>query len=365
MSTVSRYSERFMATPQRQDAVSLRSRPGATIVHSCAFIRRLSRQRPGAGSMAGMHQPSDFQVFRTLDRTSNARLLRSSTLSDGLALAHWYRDEAEILGYSDPGHHTLSLYLQGGWQTFRRDRPGLYGGPDRFCVMPAEHHSDWAVTRGLGFMHLYISPNAWPARRYAPSIANHAACNWRSAPTSRTSRWPPCAGPWNDRTGTNPASACYAPASPTRRWTTCCSPGAAGVPTYAGRAGWPRTCGGASADYIESHLSSRWNWGRWRSWRRSPSTTSRACSASPSACRRTATCWNDAWRGPATCWRTPRSVAPGGLAGLRLRQSEPFQPALPRSPWRHPGAVPRRPESLLKARRRQPAVVGRHSRSIK
>ena len=56
--------------------------------------------------MAGMHQPSDFQVFRTLDRTSNARLLRSSTLSDGLALAHWYRDEAEILGYSDPGHHT-------------------------------------------------------------------------------------------------------------------------------------------------------------------------------------------------------------------------------------------------------------------
>ncbi len=108
--------------------------------------------------MAGMHQPSDFQVFRTLDRTSNARLLRSSTLSDGLALAHWYRDEAEILGYSDPGHHTLSLYLQGGWQTFRRDRPGLYGGPDRFCVMPAEHHSDWAVTRGLGFMHLYISP---------------------------------------------------------------------------------------------------------------------------------------------------------------------------------------------------------------
>ncbi len=90
--------------------------------------------------MAGMHQPSDFQVFRTLDRTSNARLLRSSTLSDGLALAHWYRDEAEILGYSDPGHHTLSLYLQGGWQTFRRDRPGLYGGPDRFCVMPAEHH---------------------------------------------------------------------------------------------------------------------------------------------------------------------------------------------------------------------------------
>ncbi len=49
--------------------------------------------------MAGMHQPSDFQVFRTLDRTSNARLLRAAQLSDGLALAHWYRDEAEILGY--------------------------------------------------------------------------------------------------------------------------------------------------------------------------------------------------------------------------------------------------------------------------
>lgn len=79
--------------------------------------------------MAGMHQPSDFQVFRTLDRTSNARLLRSSTLSDGLALAHWYRDEAEILGYSDPGHHTRRSTCRAAGRPSAAIVPGSMAAP--------------------------------------------------------------------------------------------------------------------------------------------------------------------------------------------------------------------------------------------
>jgi AraC family transcriptional regulator len=105
-----------------------------------------------------MQQPADFNVFHVLDQASSACRLRHAALGNGMALAHWYRNDAEVLGYNSPDHHTLSLYLEGGWGTFRRDLPGQYGAPDRFCILPAGHHSDWSVTQGLGFMHLYISP---------------------------------------------------------------------------------------------------------------------------------------------------------------------------------------------------------------
>ncbi|GGM18147.1 helix-turn-helix domain-containing protein [Pseudomonas asuensis] len=105
-----------------------------------------------------MQQAADFQVFRTLDQASSACQLRHTALGNGMALAHWYRNDADVLGYSSPDHHTLSLYLEGGWRTFRRDLPGHYGAPDRFCVLPAGHDSDWSVTQGLGFMHLYVTP---------------------------------------------------------------------------------------------------------------------------------------------------------------------------------------------------------------
>jgi len=105
-----------------------------------------------------MQQADNFQVFRTLDQASNAHRLRHTALGNGMALAQWYRSDADVLGYSSPDHHTLSLYLEGGWQTFRLDQPGHYGAPDRFCVLPAGHDSDWSVTQGLGFMHLYVTP---------------------------------------------------------------------------------------------------------------------------------------------------------------------------------------------------------------
>ncbi|VFT07971.1 AraC family transcriptional regulator [Pseudomonas aeruginosa] len=315
--------------------------------------------------MAGMHQPSDFQVFRTLDRTSNARLLRSSTLSDGLALAHWYRDEAEILGYSDPGHHTLSLYLQGGWQTFRRDRPGLYGGPDRFCVMPAEHHSDWAVTRGLGFMHLYISPE-----RLAGAAVRTLDCEPRSLQLEERTyiQDEPLAAlcrtlerqDWNEP-GERLLCTSLAHQAVDHLLLTGC-----------GRRTDVRWQGGLAAhvrrrlaDYIESHLEQPLELGvagGAGGALRVPLRAHVPRILRPAAAPLRAGTTPGAGPRPAGVLR---AAAPGGLAGLRLRQSEPFQPALPRSPWRHPGAVPRRPERLLKARRRQPAVVGRHSRSIK
>ncbi len=100
---------------------------------------------------------SDFSVFRTLSR-STASLLRAAPLGEGLAISQWSRDGHENLGYDEPGHHTLSLYLRGGERSFRIGRDGLHGGAGKFCVLPSEHQSRWSMNGPVHFLHLYIAP---------------------------------------------------------------------------------------------------------------------------------------------------------------------------------------------------------------
>lgn len=98
--------------------------------------------------------PGRTAVFDVLAR-SRARLLRRASLGDGLDVALWRngRDETE---YRQPGHHTLSLYLDGGEGTFRRDLPRLRGAPGMLCLLPADHESRWVVGGEQRFLHLYF-----------------------------------------------------------------------------------------------------------------------------------------------------------------------------------------------------------------
>lgn len=101
-------------------------------------------------------------VFDVLSR-SRARLERHAELGDALRLAQWHnRDDRTT--YSQPGHHTLSVYLQGGFDTHRVGSPGETGAPGRYCVLPAEHESQWQIEGGLRFVHLYLSDTAWADR---------------------------------------------------------------------------------------------------------------------------------------------------------------------------------------------------------
>ena len=101
-------------------------------------------------------------VFDILS-ASHARLERSATLGDGLRLAQWHKHD-EATTYVAPGHHTISVYLSGGFGTHVAYRPGIKGSPGRLCILPAEHESHWVVTGTLGFLHLYISDTAWADR---------------------------------------------------------------------------------------------------------------------------------------------------------------------------------------------------------
>jgi AraC family transcriptional regulator len=94
-------------------------------------------------------------VFDTLRTRSRARLQRGVSLGDGFSAAIWCNAH-DATRYERPNHHTVSLYLQGGFSTFRTEAPGQRGAPGRLCVMPAEHDSSWVVGSEQRFLHLYF-----------------------------------------------------------------------------------------------------------------------------------------------------------------------------------------------------------------
>lgn len=100
-------------------------------------------------------------VFSALTQ-SRASLERACVLGDGLGLALWQNGHDDT-AYAQPGHHTMSMYLEGGYSTYRRDAPDRKGGPERLCLMPAGHESSWHVGGTQRFLHLYFQPEhlAW------------------------------------------------------------------------------------------------------------------------------------------------------------------------------------------------------------
>ncbi len=94
---------------------------------------------------------------------SRARLERACELGDGLRLAQWHNHD-DSPSYAAPGHHTISVYLAGGFGTYLAEQPDLRGSPGRICLLPAEHESHWIVEGELRFLHLYVSDIAWADR---------------------------------------------------------------------------------------------------------------------------------------------------------------------------------------------------------
>ncbi|WP_462401847.1 helix-turn-helix domain-containing protein [Pseudomonas sp. Marseille-QA0332] len=99
---------------------------------------------------------NQLQVFNAMHASPHARLELGAQLGDGLAAALWSnRDDAR--DYQAPSHHTLSCYIADGTGTFRRQRPADKGAPDKLCIMPAGHESNWIVNGAIRLAHLYIS----------------------------------------------------------------------------------------------------------------------------------------------------------------------------------------------------------------
>lgn len=99
---------------------------------------------------------NQLHVFNTMHASPHARLEHSAQLGDGLAAALW-RNRDDARDYQAPTHHTLSCYIDDGTGTFRRQHPANKGAPDKLCIMPAGHESNWVVNGAIRLAHLYIS----------------------------------------------------------------------------------------------------------------------------------------------------------------------------------------------------------------
>ncbi len=99
------------------------------------------------------HGPS---VSSALSRIG-ARLERTGVVYSGLSLAEWSNRDSRA-AYDHPRHHTLSLYLEGGFQVVREESPSSKGAPDKICLLPAGHESRWIIGGSMRMFHLYIDP---------------------------------------------------------------------------------------------------------------------------------------------------------------------------------------------------------------
>ena len=99
------------------------------------------------------HGPS---VSSALSRVG-ARRERAGAVYKGLSLAEWSNRDSHAT-YDHPQHHTLSLYLEGGFQVVREEAPSVRGAPDKICLLPAGHESRWLVGGSMRMFHLYIDP---------------------------------------------------------------------------------------------------------------------------------------------------------------------------------------------------------------
>ncbi|MGH1485179.1 MAG: helix-turn-helix transcriptional regulator [Cellvibrionaceae bacterium] len=91
---------------------------------------------------------------------SNASVKFYCHLNEHFGSAIW-TNEHDKVKYTQVKHHTLSLYLEGGYSTRRLDqRSAGTGAPNKLCILPAGHHSDWEIGEQQRFVHLYFSDSA-------------------------------------------------------------------------------------------------------------------------------------------------------------------------------------------------------------
>ncbi|WP_151982532.1 helix-turn-helix domain-containing protein [Acinetobacter guerrae] len=97
--------------------------------------------------------------YQTLEQLQQhkTQLLETARLGSGMQIAAW-KNQHDLVSVCS-NHHTLSLYVKGGYESYRKTPHGWRNGgaPDRFCLMPQGLESTWDIRGDLSFVHLYYT----------------------------------------------------------------------------------------------------------------------------------------------------------------------------------------------------------------
>lgn len=86
----------------------------------------------------------------------NSECLEYCDVQSDVSLAVWGNHEDQVVT-ENKGIHTLSLYLEGGLNAYRKDKKHLQGGPGKVCFIPADHVSEWCLDDPIRLLHLYFT----------------------------------------------------------------------------------------------------------------------------------------------------------------------------------------------------------------
>lgn len=91
-------------------------------------------------------------------KQTQARLVNSTQLKNGMALARWSNQEDRIEKIHS-NHHTLSVYLNGAENSLRRQGSQTIASEtsNSVCLMPAHLITSWDVHGPISLLHFYFS----------------------------------------------------------------------------------------------------------------------------------------------------------------------------------------------------------------
>ncbi|MCP4718636.1 MAG: helix-turn-helix transcriptional regulator [Desulfobacteraceae bacterium] len=131
-----------------------------------------------------------FQNGLKAFQNSDVSVVDKLNLGHGVGLVR-YCNSNEQLFYENPNKHTLSMYIKGGYSTFRLDGEKVYGAPGRFCLMPKGAYSSWQVGGKQHFVHLYFNDDylkklAMKVFDYDPRTVNLPELTFKEVPELET-----------------------------------------------------------------------------------------------------------------------------------------------------------------------------------
>lgn len=91
-------------------------------------------------------------------KQTQARLVSSTQLKNGMALARWSNQKDHIENIHS-SHHTLSVYLNGAENSLRRQGSQTIASntSNSMCLMPANLVTNWDVHGPISLLHFYFS----------------------------------------------------------------------------------------------------------------------------------------------------------------------------------------------------------------
>ena len=106
--------------------------------------------------MSLLATPTNKRLLSIPMLESKAECLDYADIQNDVSMALWCNEADRVVTYNK--HlHTLSLYIEGGQDTYRTDMKDRLGGPGKVCFFPADHRSDWVVGKQLRLLHFYFT----------------------------------------------------------------------------------------------------------------------------------------------------------------------------------------------------------------